>query len=158
MQLYRSTALMKSVFGLQYNYPTSPNPSFVRRGFLNEGIDKMTEIFNLNSQKIKRQILRKSMPPAEIILWLKLNRKQLRGYKFRRQYSVGRFVIDFYCPKVKLAIEIDGTSHLGGDAKKYDKERQDFVESLDINFLRFTNTEIHKNLDDVMSKIKEWLP
>ncbi|MBI1888967.1 MAG: DUF559 domain-containing protein [Candidatus Spechtbacteria bacterium] len=118
----------------------------------------MTEIFNTHLQRTKRKGLRKSMPLAEIILWLKLKRKQLGGHRFRRQYSIGRFVIDFYCPKARLAIEIDGASHFGRDAEKYDEERQDFIESLGINFLRFTNMEIYKNLDDVISEISKQLP
>ena len=51
------------------------------------------------------------MPLAEIILWERLKNRQLEGYKFRRQYNVQDFVIDFYCPELKLAVEIDGESH-----------------------------------------------
>ena len=51
-------------------------------------------------------MLRKSMPEAEVILWSKLSRKQMSGHKFRRQYGVGRYSIDFYCPELKLAIEV----------------------------------------------------
>lgn len=98
------------------------------------------------------------MPSAEIILWLRLKEKQLKGYKFRRQYGIGKLVVDFYCPKVKLAIEIDGPLHFHDDARKYDQERQEFMESLDVSFLRFTNREIYNNLDNVISRIKEQLP
>ena len=64
------------------------------------------------------------MPKAEVILWSKLKSKGLDGYKFRRQYSVGKFVIDFYCPRVKLAIEVDGDSHFSERSEVCDKERQ----------------------------------
>jgi very-short-patch-repair endonuclease len=71
----------------------------------------MTKVYNRIDEKIKRRMLRGNMPQAEIILWSKLKNKGFKGYKFRRQYSVGKFVIDFYCPRLKLAIEVDGKSH-----------------------------------------------
>lgn len=95
------------------------------------------------------------MPQAEFILWAQLRDKGLEGYKFRRQYSVGKFVIDFYCPKLKLAIEVDGDSHFIEGADMSDKERQAIIESFGINFLRFTNREIYENINGVMSKIME---
>ena len=64
------------------------------------------------------------MPKAEVILWEKLSRKQMHGYKFRRQYGVDQYILDFYCPRLKLAIEIDGDSHFVTGAEDYDKERQ----------------------------------
>ncbi len=98
------------------------------------------------------------MPQAEIVLWLKLKDKGLRGYKFRRQYSIDRFVVDFYCPKLKLAIEIDGDSHFVEGADMADKERQTIIESFGVTFLRFTNKEIHENISGVLEKIIEHLP
>jgi len=79
------------------------------------------------------------------------------GYKFRRQYSVGKFVIDFYCARSKLAIEVDGDSHFSEVSEVFDKERQDFIESFGISFLRFTNKDIYENLDEVLSKIDDWI-
>jgi very-short-patch-repair endonuclease len=71
----------------------------------------MTKLYNQTSEKAKRQQLRKNMTKAEFIMWQKLKGKQLEGYKFRSQYGVGQFVVDFYCTELKLAIEIDGESH-----------------------------------------------
>ena len=71
----------------------------------------MTKLYNRTCEKNKRKILRSNMPKAELILWSRLKNKRLNEYKFRRQYSVAQFVIDFYCPKLKLAIEVDGDSH-----------------------------------------------
>ena len=102
-------------------------------------------------------MLRSNMPKAEIVLWSKLKSKGLDGYKFRRQYSVGKFVIDFYCPSLKLAIEVDGDSHFSEVSEVSDKERQDFIESFGISFLRFTNKEIYENLDQVLAKIEEYI-
>jgi len=97
------------------------------------------------------------MPPAEIILWSRLKGRQLEGYKFRRQYSVEHFVIDFYCPELKLAVEIDGDSHytsphplLGKEGNKgrlSDIQRQIQIEAFGIQFLRFTNREVYENLE-----------
>jgi len=95
------------------------------------------------------------MPKAEVILWSKLKSKGLDGYKFRRQYSVGKFVVDFYCPRLKLAIEVDGDSHFREESEVHDKERQNFVESFGISFLRFTNREIYKNLNEVLAEIEK---
>jgi very-short-patch-repair endonuclease len=99
-------------------------------------------------------MLRSSMPKAEVVLWSKLKGKALDGHKFRRQHSVGRFVIDFYCPRLKLAIEVDGDSHYSDGSEPYDKARQDFIESFGISFLRFTNKEIYENLGEVLAKIE----
>jgi very-short-patch-repair endonuclease len=63
------------------------------------------------------------MPPAEVILWQRLRNRQVEGYKFRRQYSIGRFVVDFYCPEKRLAIEVDGESHFVEEADLRDRER-----------------------------------
>jgi very-short-patch-repair endonuclease len=115
----------------------------------------MTQVFNKAEEKTKRRMLRKNMPQAEVILWTKLKDKGLKSYKFRRQYSVDKFVIDFYCPKLKLAIEVDGDSHFLEDADIRDRERQSIIESYGITFLRFTNREIRENIDGVLGKILE---
>ncbi len=121
------------------------------------GLALMTKAFNKTSEKPKRRILRKNMPPAEFILWSQLRDKGLKGYKFRRQYSVENFVLDFYCPKLKLAIEVDGDSHFVEGADMSDRERQTIIESFGINFLRFTNREIYENINGVMNKILEYI-
>ncbi len=71
----------------------------------------MTEIFNREAERGIRQSLRNTLPAAELMLWSKLKNRQICGRKFRRQFSVGPYVVDFYCPTLKLAIEIDGDSH-----------------------------------------------
>ena len=117
----------------------------------------LTKAFNRTDQKIKRKTLRAKMPLAEVILWSRLKGKQLEGYKFRRQYSVKNFVIDFYCPELKLAIEVDGDSHYTEDTFLSDRERQSLIEDFGIQFLRFTNREIYENLEGVLLKIAGWL-
>ncbi|MEL6319257.1 MAG: endonuclease domain-containing protein [Cyanobacteria bacterium J06626_14] len=115
----------------------------------------MTRIFNRRSDKAKRQRLRNNMPRAEIILWSRLRLRQVAGVKFRRQYGVERFVLDFYCPALKLAIEVDGPTHLSPEAQAYDQRRQQFIEELGIRFLRFTNQEVYQNLDGVLTVIHQ---
>ena len=115
----------------------------------------MTRIFNRHIDKEKRQYLRNHAPKAECILWTHLRRRQIEGIKFRRQYGVERFVIDFYSPEIRLAIEIDGPTHLGPEAKDCDDYRQQFIESLDIQFLRFTNQAVYERLDAVLDVIRE---
>ncbi|MDS4042884.1 MAG: endonuclease domain-containing protein [Candidatus Competibacter sp.] len=115
----------------------------------------MTVLFNRASEKQKRQLLRNQSPPAEQRLWFRLRNRQLLGYRFRRQYGIGRYVLDFYCPQIRLAIEIDGDSHFQPGAPEYDRQRQDYIESLGIHFLRFTNTDVFQHLDEVVARIAE---
>lgn len=115
----------------------------------------MTKLFNKISEKLKRRELRKNMTKAEAIVWQKLRCKQLENCKFRNQYSVDRFVLDFYSPEIKLGIEIDGESHFQKGAAQYDEERQSFIESAGVSFLRFTNNEVYQNLDGVLEVIAQ---
>jgi very-short-patch-repair endonuclease len=115
----------------------------------------MTRIYNRQSEKEKRRALRRNMTKAEVLLWLRLKNKQVLGYRFLRQYSVDRYVLDFYCPKLRLAIEVDGESHFVEGAEEYDRERQQYIEALGIKFLRFLNTEIYQNLQGVLQAINE---
>jgi len=114
----------------------------------------MAEFFNRGSEKDKRQELRNSMPKAEVLLWVRLKGRQLLQCKFRRQFSIGAFVIDFYSPEIKLGIELDGDSHFGEGARQYDHERQTFIESFGIKIIRFLNVDIYENLDGVMEAIE----
>ncbi|MBW4667251.1 MAG: endonuclease domain-containing protein [Cyanomargarita calcarea GSE-NOS-MK-12-04C] len=115
----------------------------------------MTKLYNQTSEKSKRQALRNNMPLAEKIIWAKLRSQQIEGCKFRRQYSIDAFVVDFYTPELKLAIEIDGDSHYQDGIPEYDHERQLFLESKGTKVLRFTNQEIYKDLDRVLERIRE---
>jgi very-short-patch-repair endonuclease len=113
----------------------------------------MTEFFNRSSEKEKRRELRNNMPGAEVLLWSRLKGCQLFDCKFRRQYSVGAFVVDFYSPEIKLGIELDGESHFQGGAREYDQQRQWFIESFGIKVVRFLNTDIYENMDSVLEVI-----
>ncbi len=118
----------------------------------------MTRLFNQTSEKEKRRALRKNMPPAEIILWSKLRGKNLCGLKFKRQYSIGAYIVDFYSPQLKLAIEIDGESHFIEGAEIRDQKRQAVIESAGVAILRFTNRDVYERIEGVIEKILEKIP
>jgi very-short-patch-repair endonuclease len=113
----------------------------------------MTLHFNITPLKKRRRYLRSHLPKAEVILWMHLSNRQMLGYKFRRQYSVDKFVIDFYCPELRLAIEVDGDSHFTPAARVYDRGRQHHIESFGIRFLRVMNEDVYHNFDTVLDEI-----
>ena len=94
------------------------------------------------------------MPEAEKHLWQHIRKKQL-GIKFRRQYGVGRYITDFYCPEYKLVIELDGDSHDSLEAQAYDEERNTFMTAIGLDVLRFTNQDVFTNIEGVLQRIQE---
>ncbi|MDW8438718.1 MAG: endonuclease domain-containing protein [Chloroherpetonaceae bacterium] len=114
----------------------------------------MTRIFNRAEEKPKRRALRNEMTKAERIIWSRLSRRQIENARFLRQYGVEHFVMDFYCPELKLAIEIDGETHFTPEAQAYDAMRQARIEQYGIRFLRFTNAEVYGQLGGVIEKIR----
>jgi len=110
--------------------------------------------FNRYADRDKRRYLRNNPTPAEKQLWQFLRNRKILGYKFRRQYGIDAYVVDFYCPKLKLAIEIDGRIHLLKAMKMADSERQEYIEQFEISFLRFTNHEVLNEIENVISRIE----
>jgi very-short-patch-repair endonuclease len=110
---------------------------------------------NAPSLKTRRQELRSTMTPAEIRLWQAIKHRQLNGLKFRRQHSIGPYIVDFYCPSAKLVIELDGAAHDSESAWRYDEQRTALINSLGLTVLRFENRAIMENLDGVLSVISE---
>lgn len=88
--------------------------------------------FNIKSQKPYRQELRNRPTRSEELPWLQLKGKRLAGFKFRRQHGVGPYILDFYCPEGKLAIELDGASHDSDEARQRDQRRQAYIEEFGI--------------------------
>jgi len=113
----------------------------------------MTRHYNKSSEKQKRRFLRKNAPAAKRIIWRQLRARQIGGFKFRRQFSVDQFVLDFYCPEVKLAIEIDGDTHFTDEAREYDIWRERCIRKFGVTFLRFTNLEVYNCLDGVLEVV-----
>lgn len=101
--------------------------------------------------------LRQNMTLGEVLLWQRLKRKQMRGYDFDRQRPIDRYIVDCYCKDLKLAIEIDGSSHDGEEAKVNDEIRQERLESLGVRFLRFTDADVKRNMEMVVDSIELWI-
>ncbi len=99
------------------------------------------------------QELRSSQTPAEKVLWEKLRRKQVAGLRFRRQHAIGPFVVDFYCGKAKLVIELDGSVHKIAQAR--DTERQTYLENLGFYILRFRNDEVFSAIEATLAMIEK---
>ncbi len=97
--------------------------------------------------------LRKNMTLAEILLWKQIRRKRL-GVEFHRQVPIDNYIVDFYCHEIRLAIEIDGSSHLFQEVEVCDIERQSRLEKLGVRFIRFDNKEILSNIEEVIRKLE----
>jgi len=111
------------------------------------------KIHNLPDKKTLRQKLRHIATPAEKLLWKSLKKSSV-GAKFRRQHSVERYVLDFYCPEHKLAIEIEGGVHDDVLQSDYDADRQSYLESQGIRVLYFKNRELLELTEYVVGVIK----
>lgn len=101
--------------------------------------------------------LRKQMTDAEITLWFKLRRKQLKGYQFYRQKIIKKYIVDFYCPKASLVIEVDGSQHYLKEGIIKDKSRDSQLEKMGLRVMRFSDKEVLQEPDDVLEKIFEYL-
>lgn len=112
-----------------------------------------------NSPELKkyRQDLRNNLTNAEVTLWKYLKSKQLEGRKFRRQFSVGNYILDFYCVEENLAIELDGQEHYSEAGYESDLRRSDFLREQGIRVLRFENEDVFKNTEEVLKKSKSIL-
>jgi very-short-patch-repair endonuclease len=93
------------------------------------------------------------MTDAENILWFKLRRKQLKGHQFYRQKIIGKYIVDFYCPKANLVIELDGGQHFSESGQAKDRTRDDFLTKMGIKVLRFSDREIFENISGVLEGI-----
>ena len=113
----------------------------------------MTKIYNQEKIKYQRKALRKSATIHEVILWSRIKNSQL-GYKFRRQYSIGKYIVDFCCLEKKLIVEIDGAEHFDSS---HDLIRDKYIKSFGFIILRVWNSEINNNLDEVMERVMEML-
>ena len=120
---------------------------------------KMKKVIHYNpSLKKLASKLRKNSTLSEVLLWQELKGKKVYGYRFHRQKPIGQYIVDFYCSKLSLVIEIDGVSH-DYDEDKYRKDiiRQKEIESLGIKFLRFSEGEIRNNMFGVRQTIAIWI-
>ena len=112
-----------------------------------------------NNSLIRRaRELRSNMTDAERRLWLSIRMKQLKGYQFFRQKPLGNYIVDFYCPKARLVIEVDGGQHYMDKGLAKDRKRDDFLRSMDLKVLRFSDSEVLNNMEGVAERLLEELP
>ena len=105
--------------------------------------------------KQRRQDLRHNQTEAEKTLWVHLQNRQLFGMKFSRQYSVGLYILDFYCPAMKLAIEVDGGQHIQCESREYDAIRSEYLKAQGIDVMRFWNHEVLIDVNSILNRIAE---
>ena len=101
----------------------------------------------------KARELRKNMTEAEKQLWERLKKRQLRGFKFRRQHPLAVFIVDFYCHSAHLVVEVDGGFHEKKEYKEYDAMRTEELDTFGLTTIRFTNEEVEHHINEVLKQI-----
>ena len=110
-----------------------------------------------NSLKHSAQLMRVKPTLTEHILWQQLRRKQLDGFKFRRQHGIGCYIVDFYCARLKLIVEIDGKTHAAPEQIQKDKIRTAYFHSNGYKIARYSNAEVYNNLPELLRSLKQKL-
>lgn len=113
--------------------------------------------YNITTLKNRRRDLRQRSTLTEKILWNKLRNNQL-GFKFRRQYSIDGYVMDFYCPSLKFGVEIEGGIHLVTSQKIYDEYRYRYLNNFNIRILKITTNQITTSVEETLKMISLSLP
>lgn len=113
-------------------------------------------LHNKEILKDRRRELRRNETKEEKILWSKVRGGKL-GVKFKRQHSIGGYILDFYCPEYKLIIELDGGVHNKVEAREYDKIRDTYFRELGYRTIRFLNSEVENKIEKVLIKIRNYL-
>ena len=114
------------------------------------------QIHNLKEMEVYRKNLRNNGTSAEAFLWNYLKSSKLEGRKFRRQHSIQRYIVDFYCPSEKLIVELDGQVHFNSNAEEYDRKREKDLEALGFTIIRFENKMVFDFLPSVLKNIKDY--
>lgn len=95
------------------------------------------------------------MTEAEKLVWSRIRNKQLKGRQVYRQRIIGNYIVDFYCPKVRLVIEIDGGQHFSEEGLQKDSVRDDYIKKLGFRVLRFSDRDVFMNLEAIVERIYE---
>ena len=103
--------------------------------------------------KHRARRLRKNLTDSEQVLWSRLRRKQLLGIQFYRQRPIGKYIVDYFAPKAKLVVEVDGSQHMQGDHAIKDKERDAYLANLGLQVLRYNNRQVLLETDAVVEAI-----
>ena len=115
---------------------------------------KMRVHYNPRLKELART-LRNNSTLSEVLLWNHLKGKQMRGYDFHRQKPIDNYIVDFFCPRLRLIIEIDGQSHAFKGKK--DEQRKNRLELLGFYILRFDDLDVKKNMEGVLASIEKWI-
>ena len=118
----------------------------------------MTKLYNREQLKDRRRNLRRSQTDAESKLWHCLRSRRFLGLRFVRQFSVGSYILDFYCATLKLAIELDGGQHNDPNQQEYDRVRTEYLNALGIRVMRFWNHDVLTQTESVLAAVKLTLP
>ena len=110
--------------------------------------------FDMKLKPLARN-LRTNMTDAEQLIWSKIRRKQIIDLQFYRQKNIGHYIVDFYCPKGKLIVEVDGGQHYKTEGMKKDQKRDRYLQCLGLTILRFSDIDVLKNIDGVIERIHE---
>ena len=102
-----------------------------------------------------RKKLRHRQTEVENIFWERVRNRKFFGVKFFRQYSIGSYILDFYCPALKLAVELDGGQHIECKHRKYDDARSEYLQAQRIEVMRFWNHDVLLDIDSVLVKMME---
>lgn len=98
------------------------------------------------------------MTDAELLLWSRIRRKQLKGCQFYRQKPIENYIVDFYCPSAKLIVEVDGSQYYNEEGMRNDRIRDEHLSRLGLTVFRFSSVEVFQNLDGILLAIYEHLP
>ena len=107
--------------------------------------------------KERTRELRNNSTLSEVLLWNELKNGKMKGKDFHRQKPIMDYIVDFFCPELGMAIEIDGGSHDNENACRNDRERQKKIEELGIQFLRFNDVDVKRNMTGVLKVIEQWI-
>jgi very-short-patch-repair endonuclease len=116
------------------------------------GIFTTVVLYNQNLKQISR-VLRKNSTDAERRLWSKLRLKNLDGFQFYRQRIIVNYIVDFYCPRAKLVIEVDGGQHYHGKTRSDDLKRDEYLRNIGLKILRFSDRDVLTNMDGVLESV-----
>ena len=111
-------------------------------------------LYNHKSLRDRRRDLRNNQTSAEKLLWKYISHDKILGLSFLRQYSVGPYVLDFYCSKIRLGIEVDGEIHNKEERKVYDQDRDKYLRNLDVDTIRFWNDDVLNDIKSVLDKLQ----
>jgi len=115
---------------------------------------RQNQIHSVDYLKDRRKELRNNLTTAEATLWNALKGSAIKNRKFRRQHSIGNYIVDFYCPSEKLIVELDGGVHSDPMKSQYDNERDAWLQNIGYKIIRFENKLVFNDLPGVLFLIE----